>query len=1523
MVDPGVVHASVPAPAHPHPAVDGDAEDAALACFAPATRRWFSRSFGAATRVQREGWPAILAGEHTLMCAPTGSGKTLAAFLACLDRLARLPADAPEAVRVLYVSPLKALVYDVERNLRAPLAGILDAAADPELASAGLRRVRVDVRTGDTSSADRRRQRLHPADILVTTPESLALLLTSRAREALRQVDTVIVDEIHVMANSKRGVHLALALERLAVLTGREPQRIGLSATQNPLTTVAEYLGGDRPVRIVDASEAPRVALRVEMPAPAPADLEAAAPGEGGTWPALIARTLQLIRAHRSTIVFTNSRLLCERLAQRLNEAAGRKSGDELVLAHHGSISHERRRIIEERLKSGALPALIATSSMELGIDMGAVDLVVLIESPGSSARGLQRVGRAGHQVGAVSEGILLPKFRGDLLECAVVSQHMREGRVERLHAPRACLDVLAQHVVAMCSLEPWRVDELLRVVRRAAPYRELTLEVLASVLDMLSGRLPSAAFADLAPRISWDRDSDVLTGRRGAATLALMNAGTIPDRGLFSVFITGSDPGAGARRGRIGELDEEMVYESRVGDTVVLGASTWRIDEIGLDRVLVSPAPGESGRLPFWHGDRVGRPVELGRALGAFLREQAGRAPAEVARDLAAGGLVDERAAQELAQYLAEQQQATGALPTDRAITVESFRDEVGDWRVCLLSPFGGRVHAPWALAVGARLGRQLGWNIPVLWSDDGIALRVPESEEPPDAAVFFPDPEEVEGLVVDELRHSALFGARFRENAARALLLPRRRLRGRTPLWQQRKRSQALLAAAQQHPRFPIVLETYRECLQDVFDLPALTEVLDGVRQRTIRIDRAQTSRASPFAQSLVFQYVAAYLYDDDTPAAERRAQALTLDRSLLRRVLGHEEVRELIDRESLEELERELQHLEPERQARDADGVHDLLRRVGDLSDVELAARSQGSPEPWLAELARARRALRVRVAGEERWIAAEDGSRYRDALGVALPDELPPALLEPAPGALEDLVHRYARARGPFTVAELARRLGLLPAQLHATCALLVQQEVLVEGELRPGGSGSELCDAEVLRRLKRRSLARLRAEVAPVDGAAYARFLLSWQGVQQHPPQSAAARPLVSVGPRLHEVVRQLEGAPLPLATLESEILPARVPGFTPALLDQLGAMGGVAWVGRSATATPTATPTARGGQRGRARAGRSAQGSVALVRRERAPLLLPAAGPGAIPEELDGPARAMLAHLETRGASFLMELQRAAELRSPEETLTHLWSLAWRGLVTNDTFQPLRGLLKRPGARARGAPSVGGRWSLVRELAQGAPAASPTERAHALALTLLERWGVVSREACLAEELPGGFGAVYPVLRELEEAGHVRRGHFVEGLSGAQFALPGVVDRLRASRDGAGGAQVLSAADPANPWGAVLPWPLPGAAALDDDAEGRTAARPRRLAGARVVLVEGRPVLYLEPGGRSAVTLASAHDDSDDLARAVAALRAHLDYRTLRVARVDGGPAGAAPVAARLLAAGFQRDGVGLALSRQ
>lgn len=1518
MVDPGVVDAFLS-----QSPVDARVEDGALAAFGPATRRWFARAFGAATRVQREGWPAIVAGEHTLMCAPTGSGKTLAAFLACLDRLTRLPADAGEAVRVLYVSPLKALVYDVERNLRAPLSGILGEVDGAPGVPSGLRRVRVDVRTGDTSSADRRRQRLHPADILVTTPESLALLLTSRAREALRQVDTVIVDEIHVMANSKRGVHLALALERLSVLTGREPQRIGLSATQNPLATVARYLGGDRPVRVVDASEPPRISLRVEMPAPVAPGGGDVAPGEGGTWPALIARTLELIRAHRSTIVFTNSRLLCERLAQRLNEAAGRPSGDELVLAHHGSISHERRRIIEERLKSGALPALVATSSMELGIDMGAVDLVILIESPGSSARGLQRIGRAGHQVGAVSEGILLPKFRGDLLECAVVSKHMREGRVERLHAPRACLDVLAQHLVAMSALEPWRVEDLLRVVRRAAPYQELTLEVLASVLDMLSGRLPSAAFADLAPRISWDRETDVITGRRGAATLALLNAGTIPDRGLFSVFITGSDPGASARRGRIGELDEEMVYESRVGDTVVLGASSWRIDEIGLDRVLVSPAPGESGRLPFWHGDRAGRPVELGRALGAFLREQAGRAPAEVARDLVADGVVDERAAHELSLYLAEQQQATGALPTDRAITVESFKDEVGDWRVCLLSPFGGRVHAPWALAVGARLGKALGWDVPVLWSDDGIALRVPESEEPPDAALFFPEPEEVEGLVVDELRHSALFGARFRENAARALLLPRRRLRGRTPLWQQRKRAQALLAAAQQHPRFPIVLETYRECLQDVFDLPALTEILDGVRQRTIRIDRAQTARASPFAQSLVFQYVAAYLYDDDTPAAERRAQALTLDRSLLRRVLGHEEVRELVDKDALEELERELQHLDPERQARDADTLHDVLRRVGDLSEDELRARSRESPASWLEELHRARRALRVRVAGVERFIAAEDASRYRDALGVELPVGLPPALLESAERALEDLVRRFARARGPFTVAELARRLGLLPAQLQATCALLVQQEVLVEGELRPGGRGTELCDADVLRRLKRRSLARLRAEVAPVDGASYTRFLLAWQGVQQHLQTGAAARPLASVAPRLTEVVKQLEGAPLPLATLESEVLPARVPGFSAALLDQLGAMGGVVWVGRRARAPEAGDRSIRG--RGRARAEPAGPGAVTLLRRERAPLLLPPPSASASLEGLEASARAMLAHLEAHGASFLMELQRAAELRSPQEALAQLWTLAWRGLVTNDTFQPLRGLRKQMGARHRGAPSVGGRWSMVRELLPTTAAVSATERAHALALALLERWGVVSRECCAAEEVPGGFAAVYPMLRELEEAGHVRRGHFVEGFTGAQFALPGVVDRLRARRESAGDALVLSAADPANPWGAVLPWPLasPNGSDAAERATPRALARPRRLAGARVVLVEGRPVLYLEPGGRSLLTLAAARDDSDDLARAVAALRAHLDYRTLRVARVDGGPARDAPVAPRLRAVGFTHDGVGLALCRE
>lgn len=1488
--------------------------------FSPATRAWFEASFAAPTPVQADGWARIAAGEHALLIAPTGSGKTLAAFLWCIDRVATTP--APRAgVRVLYVSPLKALVHDIERNLRAPRVGVERAAERLGLA---LRAPRIAVRTGDTPAADRAAQTRDPAEILVTTPESLYLILGSAQRETLRAVETVIVDEIHALAPTKRGAHLALSLERVAALCARDPQRIGLSATARPVAEVARFLGGDRPVAIVDRSTRPLLDLEIRVPVP---DMtQPTSEPALGMWPAIEPRLLEEIRAHRSTIVFVNSRGLCERLCARLNELAcgaaagpldhqacgaaagppGHRTGEELVRAHHGSVSHAARKEIEEALKAGRLRGIVATSSLELGIDMGSVDLVLMVESPGAVARGLQRVGRAGHRVGETSRGRLYPKHRGDLLEATVVCRGMREGAVEPLRVPRNPLDVLAQQVVAIVANEPWQVGDLERLVRRAASYRDLSRDALVAVLDMLAGRYPSTDFAELRPRLVWDREADRLEARRGAGKLALLSGGTIPDRGLYGVHVIGSPAGAGSGEGgpRVGELDEEMVHESRPGQTITLGASTWRIAEITRDRVLVTPAPGEVGRLPFWRGEGPGRPLELGRALGAFLRELGGRDPGDAERWLQAEWGLDAFAARNLCEYVAEQRAATGTLPSDRALTIERFRDELGDWRVCILSPFGARLHAPWALALEARLSQEAGYDVQALWSDDGIALRFADAERAPDAALLLPEPEEIEELVLAQLGHSALFAAAFRENAARALLLPRRRPGARTPLWVQRLRAQNLLAVARGFPGFPIVLETYRTCLQDVFDLPGLVDLLRRVRAREVRIDEVETPAASPFARSLVFAYTAAYLYQGDSPAAERRAQALTLDRSMLRDLLGEDRLRELLDARAIAEVEAELQGVAEGHCAAHPDGLHDLLRRVGDLTSEELAARCEGDAAAWLAALERARRVASVRVAGAPRWIAVEDAALYRDALGCVPPAGLADALLEPVANPVDQLLTRFARTHGPFGAAAVAARFGLLAAQVEALLGALEARGRLQGGEFHPEGQGREWCDPEVLRRIRRRTLARLRGEVAPVEAAVLGRFLPRWHGI-------GAGH---GVERRLDEALAQLEGLPLPFSDLERAILPARVRDFDPRQLDERGALGRWVWVGAGAL-----------GER---------DGRIALYRRERAPLLLE---PAAAPADLAPLARVLLEHLGKRGASFFAELAgaaRAAGAGDPErEALDALWDLVWAGLVTNDTFAPLRALATRarhaPRERARGSRGHGsgaafaaaGRWSLVAQLAE--PPADPTRRAHARALGLLDRWGIVARDAMDVEAIAGGFSAVVPVLRAMEETGKLRRGHFVEGLAGAQFAFAGAVDQLRAVRAPAAAGEegavadavVLAATDPANPYGALLPWP-PSAV---------PEARPRRAAGASVVLVGGRPALFLDRGARQVTTFAAAHEEPGALAAAAAALGAlflERRRRALRIERIDGVPSLDSPLRDAFLRAGFRAEYKGLALDR-
>jgi ATP-dependent helicase Lhr and Lhr-like helicase len=1493
--------------------------------FSDAARAWFTGAFAAPTAAQEGAWEAIAQGDNTLVVAPTGSGKTLAAFFWSLDRLATAPPEDPKRrCRVLYVSPLKALAVDIERNLRAPLTGLRQTSQRLGLAEPD---VRVSVRSGDTPADERRRFAAKPPDILITTPESLFLILTSQAREALRGVETVIVDEVHAVAGTKRGAHLALSLERLDALLERPAQRIGLSATIRPVSEVATFLGGTRPATVVQPEHRKEVDLEIVVPledmtelGQPTGDLTGAAAGEPSRmsiWPHVESRVLDLIDAHRSTIVFANSRRLAERLSGRLNELAYERAEGELaedgspaevmaqagtsrgapaevVRAHHGSVSKEERAAIEEALKAGRLPAVVATSSLELGIDMGAVDLVVQVESPPSVAGGLQRIGRAGHQVGAVSRGVIFPKYRGDLVQTAVVAERMREGRIEELRYPRNPLDVLAQQIVAMVGVDEWPVDELETLVRRAAPFATLPRSVLEATLDMLAGRYPSDEFGELRPRLVWDRVAGVLRGRPGAQRLAVTSGGTIPDRGLFGVFLVGDvsvSRASGTTGSRVGELDEEMVYESRVGDVFVLGASSWRIEDITPDRVLVSPAPGRPGKLPFWHGDAPGRPAELGRALGAFSRELSAMSPDEARARVRAAGL-DEWAADNLLAYLSEQREATGYVPDDRTLVVERFRDELGDWRIVVHSPYGALVHAPWALAMTARMRERYGVEAQAVHSDDGIVLRIPDTgvedaAAPPASDLALFDPEEIEQIVTDELGGSALFASRFRECAARALLLPRARPGKRMPLWQQRQRAAQLLSVASRYASFPIVLETVRECLQDVFDVPGLVTLMRDLAGRKARLVEVETPMPSPYARSLLFSYVGAFMYEGDAPLAERRAQALALDSTLLAELLGQANLRELLEPEVVAEASRELQRLPADRHARDVEGVADLLRELGPLTTSELTSR--GAAARWPAELEESRRAIRVRIAGEERWAAIEDAGRLRDALGVPLPVGVPEAFLEPVADPLADLLSRYARTHGPFHAADVAARFGLGVAVVVEGLHRLAGR--VSEGEFTPGARGTEWCDAGVLRMLRRRSLARLRAEVEPSPHDALARFLPAWHGI------TVSASRLRGID-ALIQTIEQLQGAAVPASALESLVLPARVPGYSPALLDELTASGEVIWAGQ-------------GGLPG-------GDGWVSLYLADTAPLLMPEP----VEITLTPLHEKILEALGDGGAVFFRTLSDRVGSLNDQELVTALWDLVWAGLLTNDTLAPLRAKLgsgrttHRPRTRRRpvmpsrtGPPTVAGRWWVLPPRSSDA-----TRRGHALAETLLDRYGVIIRGAVMAEHAPGGFAAVYPVLRAFEETGRCRRGYFVEGLGAAQFALPGAVDRLRATQRAEGDAVravVLAATDPANPYGAALPWPeRPGEAA--------SGHKPGRKAGALVVLVEGRLVLYVERGGKTLLSW-----EETDLQPAVDALALAVRdgaLGRLTVERADGESIVDSPLGAALEAAGFHPTPRGLRL---
>lgn len=1503
----------------------------ALDHFSAPTRTWFEAAFAAPTPAQAGAWDAIAHGKHALVVAPTGSGKTLSAFLYAIDKLltAGPPAERTRRTRVLYVSPLKALAVDVERNLRAPLTGIRHTA---DRLQAPLPEVTVGLRSGDTSPADRRRLSTRPPDILITTPESLFLILTSQARETLRGIETVIIDEVHAVAGTKRGAHLAITLERLDALLDRPAQRIGLSATVRPLEEVARFLGGTAPVEIVAPPSTKEWDLKVVVPVedmtmPGEYDEESGDPGRATSiWPHVEEHVVDLIEQHRSTIVFANSRRLAERLTARLNEiateraeslvevptgraaqpAAGRppaqvmaqsgaSAGAETIIAkaHHGSVSKEQRALIEDDLKRGHLPAVVATSSLELGIDMGAVDLVIQIESPPSVASALQRVGRAGHQVGEVSRGVLFPKHRGDLAQTAVSVQRMREGAIEKLSVPTNPLDVLAQQVVAATAMEDWSVDEFFDLTRRAASYSNLPRSAFDATLDLLSGRYPSEDFAELRPRIVWDRVTGTISGRPGAQRLAVTSGGTIPDRGLFGVFLVGE------KASRVGELDEEMVYESRVGDIFALGATSWRIEDITHDRVLVTPAPGIPGRLPFWKGDTLGRPAELGAAIGAFTRGLLTQSETDARATVAEAGL-DAYAAANLVTYVTEQREATNVVPSDTQIVVERFRDELGDWRLVVHSPYGTPLHAPWALAINARLRERYDIDGQAMASDDGIVIRIPDTDqEPPLGDLIVFDADEIEQLVTQEVGGSALFASRFRECAARALLLPRRDPGRRSPLWQQRQRSAQLLEVASKYPSFPIVLEAIRECLQDVYDLPALTALLRRIERREVTVVDVSTQTPSPYARTLLFGYVARFVYEGDSPIAERRAAALSLDQGLLAELLGRAELRELLDPEVLAEVEAELQWLAPDRRARTAEAVADLLRILGPLTIDEVEARvtDEAAAEvgSWLTGLADARRLVAVRIAGQERWTTIEDIARLRDGLGVPVPHGTPEVFTEPTEDPIGDLVSRYARTHGPFTTADVAGRLGVGEAVARQALQRLVARGRLLEGEFRPAGSGSEWCDAEVLRKLRRRSLARLRKEVEPVTHETLARFLPAWQRV------GAKLRGVDGVV----AAIDQLAGCPVPASALEPLILASRVRDYESSQLDELTSSGEVIWAGHAPLP--------------------GSDGWVSLHLADQAHLTLPDPQWG----ELDELQQSVLEALAPGGAWFFRQLGDRLATATDAALSTALWGLVWEGMVTNDTLTPLRALVRSGKAshRARrgpprvsmrsgrmpvrsGPPETAGRWSVL-----PARDADVTRRAHATAEHLLERHGVVTRGAVMQERIVGGFAGVYKVLSAFEDTGRCRRGYFIEGLGAAQFGAAGAIDRLRTFAEPDESkplALALAATDPANPYGAALPWPANS---------GDSGHRPGRKAGALVVLVDGALTMYVERGGR---TLLTWSDDAGRLTTAAAAL-ADATRRgalgRLTVEKADGAAllgGGDTPLRQALNAAGFVSTPKGL-----
>lgn len=1535
--------------------------------FRPQVAQWFQDVFAAPTAVQAQAWEKISRGEHALVVAPTGSGKTLAAFLWALNNLVEregqlaLPvgsgtAGSAAGVKVLYISPLKALGVDVENNLRAPLTGIARTAENLGLEVPD---ISVGVRSGDTPSAERARQVRKPPDILITTPESAYLMLTSKTAGILKTVDTVIIDEIHALAGTKRGVHLALTLERLQQVAG-DFQRIGLSATVRPLSAVSNFLGGNRPVEMVAPDAEKKWQLDVHVPVEDMSDLptpeqgstigemtvddaigisapsvdESALPTAKSIWPYIEDDLYAEIMAHRSTLVFVNSRRTAERLTSRLNElyaaehdpdslspetrrdpaqlmkqvdVAG-KAPAVIARAHHGSVSKDERAMTETMLKEGTLKAVVATSSLELGIDMGAVELVVQVESPPSVASGLQRVGRAGHFVGAVSHGSFYPKHRADLVQSTLTVARMRAGLIEEMHTPRNPLDVLAQQTVAAVAAageDGLDADKWYEMVRRAWPYRDLAREVYDSVLDLVSGVYPSTDFAELKPRVVYDRVTGVMTARPGAQRVAVTSGGTIPDRGMFGVFLyVGAGEGSGGAPRRVGELDEEMVYESRVGDVFTLGATSWRIEDITRDQVLVTPAPGHTGRLPFWNGDGAGRPYELGKALGEYRREVF--SSPEIIAD------ADDNARSNIVAYLQEQNEATGVIPDEKTLVLERFRDELGDWRVVLHTPLGRPVNSAWALAVGARVGERTGMDPQAVAGDDGIVLRLPEAESEPDGAIFAFDADEIADIVAEQVGNSALFASRFRECAARALLLPRRNPGKRAPLWQQRQRAEQLLDVARKYPSFPIILETVRECVQDVYDVPALTEVMRELGHRRIRIAEVTTEQPSPFASSLLFNYTGAFMYEGDSPLAEKRAAALALDPALLAKLLGTVELRELLDPEIIAEVHAQLQRTDPSRRARTTEEVADLLRVLGPIPVDELGEHTD-VPLTALDQLGT--RIMRVRIGGREHLAQALDAPLLRDALGIPIPPGIP-AQVATISDALPQLVSRWARTRGPFVLRDLTAAFGISVSAAHTVLGAL---DGVVEGRYRQGVEEQEYCAAAVLKTIRSRSLAAARAATEPVSGATFARFLPEWHSIAP-----AGKRPALRGADGVFSVIEQLAGVRLPASAWESLILPARVGDYSPTMLDELTSNGEVLIVG----------------------AGKAGAADPWIM-------LLPSDYAAQLAPETDAEGVSMVQRsildVLGRGGGFLFADIAAEVLGTTEETREALWGLVEMGLVSPDSFAPIRTRLSSGGSRsgrtahrskrrptrsrlrmgrtsfaqaqnAAGAgtpPDVMGRWSLA------VPASTDaTSRSVAHGEAWLDRYGVLTRGSVVAEDVLGGFALAYKVLSGFEESGKAMRGYVIDGLGAAQFSTPAIIDRLRGLADSpdvtgwpSGTTEpetfVLAACDPANPYGAALPWPQ------RDDADGKATGGPTRSAGALVVLIDGLPIAHLTRGGKTLTTFIESLPDGIDPAevypRLVSALTdmvARGALSPLVIEKCNGSPIHKTDAAAHLRGAG-------------